>query len=189
MHNSKIFPGTIPPTFVLGTRTFVFVLRKFTKTLLHSHSEFTNSPGTIPRTPVLGERKVGFRSPKMYQNFPTAMQNSKKNLRVEPPNPRFWDHERKVASSWNCVWLRPWMWYYQMRHYQILRCCRMLSDGQSGHLKTDDVLDPFFCKKFKLEWKNGDNSFQRLDAADDKNKILPLKDFMRWSTLIQKNRR
>ena len=33
-------------------------------------------PVTIPQTPVLGERKVCFRSPKMYQNSPTAMQNS-----------------------------------------------------------------------------------------------------------------
>ena len=33
--------------------------------------------GTKPRTFVLGGKKVCFRSPKMYQNSPTAMQNSK----------------------------------------------------------------------------------------------------------------
>ena len=76
MQNSKIFPGTIPRTFVSGAGKFVFVLRKFTQTLLYSNAEFTNPPRTIPRTPVLGERKVCFRSPKMYQNSPTAMQNS-----------------------------------------------------------------------------------------------------------------
>ena len=78
MQNSKIFPGTIPRTFVLSAGKFVFVLQKFTKTLLFSSAEFPNSPGTLPRTPVLEERKVCFRSPKMYQNSPTAMQNSKK---------------------------------------------------------------------------------------------------------------
>ena len=36
---------------------------------------FKKSPGTILRTPVLG--KVCFRSPKMYQNSPTAIEDSK----------------------------------------------------------------------------------------------------------------
>ena len=33
--------------------------------------------GTIPRNPILGEKKVCFRSSKMYPNSPTAIQNSK----------------------------------------------------------------------------------------------------------------
>ena len=56
MQNSKIFPGAIPRIPVFGVGKFVFVLWKFSKTLLYSNAEFTNSPGTIPRTPVLRER-------------------------------------------------------------------------------------------------------------------------------------
>ena len=92
MQNSKIFPGTIPwgPPFY-GRGKFVFVLRKCIKTL-YSNAEFKNFPGDNTMwTPVLGERKVCFRSLKMYQNFPTAMQNSKKNPGknpgVDPRNP------------------------------------------------------------------------------------------------------
>ena len=48
--------------------------------------------GTIPWTLVLGERKVCFRSPKLYQNSPTAataMQNSKIFPGDNIPDPRF----------------------------------------------------------------------------------------------------
>ena len=55
MHNSKIFPGTIPPTFVSGTGTLVFVLRKCTKTLLQQCRKFKNkSGGRTPESPFLG---------------------------------------------------------------------------------------------------------------------------------------
>ena len=43
--------------------------------VVHADTDF--ELGTILRTPVLGERKVCFCSPKMYQNSPTAIQNSK----------------------------------------------------------------------------------------------------------------
>ena len=99
MQISKIFPGTITRTFVLGVGKFVFVLRKITKTLLYSNAEFTILPGTIPRTPVFGEREVCFRSPKMYQNSPTAMQNYKKKSGGRTPGPPFLGRGGEVASS------------------------------------------------------------------------------------------
>ena len=62
-----------------GKFEFVFDLQICTKTLIQQLQNSQHFLGTIPRTPVLGERKVCFRSPKMYQNSPTvtAMMNSK----------------------------------------------------------------------------------------------------------------
>ena len=86
MQNSKTFPGTIPRIPVLWVGKFVFILRKFTKTLvqqcrIHKLSE------TIPRTPVLGESLFPFSEnvPKLFyinaefQNHPG----------VEAPDPVF----------------------------------------------------------------------------------------------------
>ena len=111
------FPGDNTPTFVSGIGKFFFVLRKFTETLLYSNAEFTNSPGIIvPRTPVLGERKVCFRSPKMYQNSPIQQcRIQKKKSGVETPDPVFGNGRGKLppleivsgyASDRDIIWNR-----------------------------------------------------------------------------------
>ena len=74
----------------------LFSFSKNVLKLSYSNAEFKTVPGD--NTPVLGERKVCFRFPKMYQNSPTAMQNYKTISGVEPPDPRFWEGEVKVAS-------------------------------------------------------------------------------------------
>ena len=76
MQNSNFVPGQYSGPPFQGWRTFVFVLRIWTKL---SYSIMPNSKiirGTITWTFVLGERNVYFRSLKMYQNAPTAMLNS-----------------------------------------------------------------------------------------------------------------
>ena len=78
MQNSKIFRGTISRTFVLGRGGKFFSFSENVPKLSYSEAEFKKIPGdNIFQTPVLGERKVCFCSPKMYQNSPIAMQNSK----------------------------------------------------------------------------------------------------------------
>ena len=52
-------------------------LFQFSKMYHNSPKNSKSFPGTIHQTPVLWERKVGFISLIMYQNAPTAMQNSK----------------------------------------------------------------------------------------------------------------
>ena len=60
MQNSKIFTRDNTPDFRLGVGKFVVVLRKFTKTLLYSSAEFTNSPGHYTRLPFKGRGKFVF---------------------------------------------------------------------------------------------------------------------------------
>ena len=88
MQNSKIFPGTILRTPVLGEESLFSYSVNVLK-LFYNNAEFKNSPRDNTPTPVLWAREVCFCSPKMYQNSPTVMQNSKKNPVVEPPDPRF----------------------------------------------------------------------------------------------------
>ena len=72
----KNFPAdsTTDPRF--RGRESLFSFSKNVPKLSYSHVQnSTIFPGTIPRTFVLGGRKVCFRSPKVYLNSPTAMQN------------------------------------------------------------------------------------------------------------------
>ena len=79
MQNSNMFTRTISRTPVLGEREVCFRSPK-----LYQHSpivqqcriqKFTRGQNHAPRTFVLGEGKF-FRSPKMYLNSTTTMQNS-----------------------------------------------------------------------------------------------------------------
>ena len=73
IQNSKNFPGQCPGPRLKGYE----ILFPFSENVSYSNANFKKIPGDNTMDPVLGARKVFFRSPKIYQNSPTAMQNSK----------------------------------------------------------------------------------------------------------------
>ena len=87
MQNSKHFPGDNAPDPRYRGEEILFLFSENVPKLSYSNADFKNFPGDNTLDPVLGERKFCFRSPKMYQNFPTAMQISK-ILRGKYPGPR-----------------------------------------------------------------------------------------------------
>ena len=85
----KKFPGDNAPDPRFRREEVLFQFSKNVPKLYYSNADFKNFPGDNTLDPVSGARKVCFCSPAMYQNSPTALQNSEIKSGGKTPGPPF----------------------------------------------------------------------------------------------------